>query len=113
MTPTPPKEQAGWKERFDTKFVGNSDLDYLKPTRPQELRDFIEAELALAYTQGEEAERARIIKWAEENHSHHAYADEELPADHFGCDEKDYPYVNSLALVAALSPTKEHNETTV
>lgn len=48
-----PDEPKTWRERFDDEFVGNKELDYLRPTRPDHLRGFIAQVEAEAEARGE------------------------------------------------------------
>ena len=40
----------------------------------------------------------KLKEWIFENHHHHAFADEKLPDNCQGCEDRNWPYVNSIAL---------------
>lgn len=45
-----------WEKEFNEEFVGNKELDYLRPTKPKELRDFIRDVVFLAKIDAEMTE---------------------------------------------------------
>ena len=42
--------------------------------------------------------KKELKKWIFENHHHHGFADEKLPDNCQGCEDRNWPYVNSVAL---------------
>ena len=59
-------------------------------------------EMNLAIQTDLEAQKQELIKklekWIFENHDHHEFTDEKLPDNCQGCEDRNRPYVNSIAL---------------